>query len=237
MSGVLTDLWHLQETDSEIERLKKQFATLDDGTNLRGQFEKWTQERTALRSELEKTRADLTDSELRLGSLEEKKAAVERQLYGGQTTNPREVVDLQRELASIAEVRDRLETKVLQLMDAVEQLQAQMSEKSRQVELGERQLAQVEGNYASESESRKSQLEQRTMERERLAQGLGQALLERYERIKRSAGGKGASLIARGACSECRMQVPAYVLREVREGGAVVTCEHCGRLLCAVEGT
>jgi hypothetical protein len=236
LSRILANLWQLQQADVEIERLRSQLKTLESGAALRSQLEKWKQEGETLRIKREAARTELKDGELKLGSLEEKKAAVEKQLYGGQTTNPREVVDLQRELASLAEVRDRLETKVLGLLDLGEELQAQFAQKGQGIEQGEQELSRVEAEFASETERLQTRLAALEEERAKSAESIEKSTLERYVRIKQSAGGKGASLVARGACSECHMAVPNYVLMEIIEGGAVVTCEHCGRLLCMLEG-
>lgn len=232
MNAPMQSLWRLQETDAEAERLRQQRASLDNGATLRGQLDVWRGQKQALRAKLEATRGELKDAELRLGGLEQKKANEEKELYGGHTTNPREVVDLQRDLASLVEVQDRLETQVLGLMDSLEDFKKRLAETNQQVEEGEKELARIEANFASETERIEARLRQLEGERKALADSLDPGLFERYEQIRKSAGGRGASLVLRGACSECRMGVPTYVIREIRESSSLVTCQHCGRLLC-----
>ena len=235
MTGALANLWSLQQADSEVQQLQQELAALDSGASLRSQLETWRAERDDLRQKLASTKRELSDGELRLGSLEEKKSSVEKLLFSGQTTNPREVLDLQRELASLGESKDRLETKLLELMDSLENEQSRLAEMQRQVEQAEQELSRLEANCASETQRLNLRLQERREERVRLAAALDRGLSDRYERIKQSGKGKGACQIVRGACGECHMAVPVYALRDIREHGAILTCEHCGRLLCLVD--
>src|SRR5207302_1201480 len=74
----LTELWNLQQIDSDIHRLKRERGRLDEGAALRQAWQAAVKAVEALEARLRKLRADLADAELELKKIEGKKADFER---------------------------------------------------------------------------------------------------------------------------------------------------------------
>ena len=56
-------------------------------------------------------------------------------------------------------------------------------------------------------------------------------LLNLYNRKKQRLGFKVLSLVQKKTCSACHMVIPSLILKEVKQGNQLVTCENCGRIL------
>ena len=103
------NLYHLQQLDTEgntgRRRLVEIGAALKDDRELR-------EARRSLETAEQRTRKwtiKQRDLELEIQSLSDKRARSEKRLYGGQVKNPKELTDLQAEVASLQRRRQRLE--------------------------------------------------------------------------------------------------------------------------------
>src|SRR4029079_11104441 len=101
MSTLLQDLQVLltvQTFDSQIDRGKAALAALDTGTSTAAAYNTGKVEFDKLRTKALKAQAAQHDAEMSLQSIETKKAAANKKLYGGSVTASRELENLQREV-------------------------------------------------------------------------------------------------------------------------------------------
>jgi hypothetical protein len=85
-----------------------------------------------------------------------------------------------------------------------------------------------------EDSGRKLGTKQRAFLRERntMVRKLDGTLLRRYERMRQSrVKGNAIVPVVRGVCQGCYMVVTKSLLAQLMEGSALITCEHCGRIL------
>jgi len=68
-------------------------------------------------------------------------------------------------------------------------------------------------------------------DRAKVAEGVAQALQDRYERILRGRAPLALYAVRAGACGHCFTAVPLYRLQKLRNGDTLETCEACGVLL------
>src|SRR5438093_10842489 len=128
MALQLTELWTLQQIDTDIHRLTRERSRLDDGAVLRQAFEAAAREAEGLEARLRKLRTDLADAELELKKIEGKKSDFERRLYEGKTTNPKELTAMEQEIAMLGRQRGRLDESILTLMDSIETTSTELAE-------------------------------------------------------------------------------------------------------------
>ncbi|MEX5632181.1 zinc ribbon domain-containing protein [Parafrankia sp. FMc2] len=154
-------------------------------------------------------------------------------LESGQVGNPRELENLQAELASLARRQGVLEDDALERMEAVDALETRLAGLVGDQEkiTGERQAAEERrdeqfGEIDAEAAKRRT-------ERESLAPALPEPLVVLYERIRGSSGGVGAAALVRRRCQGCHLELSGGDLRAVAAAPAdeVVRCEECRRIL------
>lgn len=168
-----------------------------------------------------------------LASVEAKTAEIEKRLYSGAVTVPRELQAMQGEVESLRRRRSDLEDQVLEVMgerepldDEVHRLEAERT--SRDAEGGRLRAAIAEAEAAIDAE-----MASEREAREAVAAMLPDELSSLYEQLRARLGGIGAARLVNGRCSGCHLALPATELDRIRKEppDALVRCEQCGRLL------
>ncbi len=228
----LKALYAVQQIDSAIQRSKKAQAALDNGTAATAAAEAARSVAQEKRSDWQKSSGDLKDSELKLDTIETKRKSYQQKLYQGTVTNPKELSNIEKEIEALGRQRSDLDGRILELMEEVEQAQAALT-------VAEEEARQAEGHQSATVSAFRSRHEALDLELTDLAQQRrdaatmveDKAALKRYEDIRAKSGGIGIAKIEGNACGGCHMTLPATLIKTVKEGAQMQTCENCGRLL------
>ncbi len=229
MSRVST-LLHLQTIDQE----------LDEKTKRLGQI----QARLASDPALAAARADLESSERQLGDLRgrlrdrelEAKTAdsrikdMERRLYGGHVTNPKELEGLEKELQMLKRQRSALDDQLLELMEGVDQAQTQTNARGSALVQSEGARAEDLNQLNREQETLTAQVAAITSDRDQIRASLDEDARRVYDQLRRRLG-RAVAQIRRDSCSVCGVSVPTGLIQRARTGAEIVYCSGCGRIL------
>jgi predicted nucleic acid-binding Zn-ribbon protein len=145
----------------------------------------------------------------------------------------REVTALQHELDSLARRQGDLEDQELELMERQEAAAAALAaaqagrekavaDRERAEQLRDDALADIADSTARHEAARAA-----------AANGVPQALLALYDRIRTQTGTTGAALLKARQCQGCRIELFGKELAAVRNAAPdeVVRCDNCGRVL------
>ena len=224
-------LYSLQELDLAVDVVNSQKAEVEREL---GAGIALDQVKAALLAERE--RFQEVDSlhrlqQLEAGSLRERSAQLEQQLYGGALTNPRDLGPLEQEASN---VRGQLEQRDLELLE----LSLQVEECRDRCATLEKGYADTQAAWERRQGELREQLQRLVAEREgiaerraQLAATLDPSELRRYESLRKTKGGRAVAKVVRGLCQDCRMSLPTQQLQRVRAGRQTVLCNSCGRIL------
>jgi hypothetical protein len=224
-------LYDLQQVDLEIEtvarRLKKIAAQLGESPELR-------QARKAVadaEARLSKSRAQMHNLELEVNGLLQKIEANEERLYSGRVGNPKELANLQDEVASLKRWRAKKEEDLLEAMLATEEAEASLAEaQSIMAQVSENWRA-AQGDLGDEQARLEARLQELREQRANLTAAAGPEDVAAYERLRRSKGGRAVAAVVNGICQGCRMNPPSSQVQHARQGIDLVFCNNCGRIL------
>lgn len=231
MKQELKALSDLQAIDTKLATAKKALAALDAGAALKqglAQTETILANRAAA---LHKSQAELKESELKLSSLESKKKDFEAKLYAGKVTNPKELSGIQQELAMIKRNREKLDERILELYEVIEQQKKPVQEAEERREQFKTRLEQVLAQQKSKNQALTAEIAELTAEREKAVTALPKQLLSKYEMVSSRTGGVGIAPLTDGRCGGCKTAVTPFIQRKLREGTEYQFCESCGRFL------
>ena len=223
----------------QLYQLEKSDTSLDEArSTLRG-VEAELQDRSAItrmETQLEEERERLADEERKrrvaeseVQDVEAKVAGVKEKLYSGKVTNPRELVNLERELRQHESILKGKDETALDLMLRVDEMRTSTEAKSNQLGEARRHFERRRGELESQRAELKKQIAALEEQHERMVSNIVPHALELYQML-RATGGRAVVEVERGVCVGCRLSVPVNELRSL-EGEELVRCSNCGRIL------
>lgn len=229
-------LLDLQELDSGIDRLAARRRTLPE----LAEIERLTARLRELAGQLEAAASAQNDTARAQARLEAdvenvRSRAVRDQgrLDSGAISSPRELENLQSEIASLTRRRDTLEDELLELMEAAENATSAADALNAEREQVQAERAAAVERRDAEWAAIDEDSAQQQAARAQLAPQLPAELVALYERIRASSGGIGAARLYRRRCEGCHMELSGGDLSEVVEAPPerVLRHEECRRIL------
>jgi len=226
----LTVLYRLQQSDLQLEDNAEALSRLEGSSEgseaLRQAEAAWE------KAKAEKREGDrkLKNAELQLASLENEKKQTQEKLYSGKVTNSKELSQLEKDLESLGKRRSQLDGEVLDFMDKLEKADALLVSSERK--LAETKSQDAESHAAGES--RKAELQKLRGElearRQSLVQSLDEAILEKYQDLRKRHAGLAIVKLQKNSCGGCFMLVPESSIQKVKVL-ELEYCSSCGRIL------
>jgi len=232
----LVRLLEVQDHDTVIDQLRHrrqnlpERAELGSATARLAVLEDRSKEVGTQREELASRQGGL---EHQIEASKSRKADLERRMFGGLVTAPRELQAMDEEVKHLVRHIAELEDRELEVVEAVEPLDADLrtaqDERVALEELVERlreAIATSEGSLAAE-------LAAQSTERDAVAGDVPKELLVRYEQLRKKLGGTGAARLIGGSCGGCHLALPSMEVDRIRRAPpeAIITCDQCGRIL------
>ena len=223
-------LYELQQLEEEFAHARQDLGTVEKelrDTRLLVQARARAEE---LRASAEKLLHQQRDLELRIAGLDEQIRGVDQKLYGGGTTNPKELQSLQDDTRMLQRQKGEQEDRLLDLMLRAETVQ-------KDLVVAEEALRSAEATRGAEHQRLGKEQERLTQETARLEQGQREATarltsqeLSLYQSLKASRG-QAVSKVERGICRACGISLPSHEMQRARAAQELVRCGSCGRLL------
>jgi hypothetical protein len=157
----------------------------------------------------------------------------DQKLLDSGSVSPKEMTNLQHELASLKRRQSDLEDQELELMERLE-----VAEKALAV--AQSGLDQARADLERARQLRDDALadiadstKRHEAARAEVAGGISAPLLSLYDRIRTQTGSTGAAMLKARQCQGCRIELYGNELSAVRNADPheVVRCENCGRIL------
>ena len=184
-----------------------------------------------IESEIESRTAARREVESIAQRLEEKIEAVERKLYGGSITNPRELSAYEDERKLHRDHLNAEENKLLELMVEMDDLEAVRDRAhERSVEIEAKRRSEIV-DLERDQERLLSSLEELRRRREDAAALVDPPALETYESLRRSLNGYVVAKVERSLCQGCRLALSTMELQRAKSSQSIVQCGSCRRIL------
>ena len=231
--GIGEELYRLQQLDSEWDadqrRLLEIGAALKDDRMLREARQRVKKAQERVQTWQTKQR----DLELEIESLSSKMSRSKERLYGGKVKNPKELADLQAEIASLKRRRQKLEDTLLEAMINREEAETARGEAEAYLEEVESDRAAQREDLEEERETLEQRLEKIEQRRKSIVPQIDARTMEIYEKVRERKGGQAVAQIRGDACSVCGVTVPPSMEWKLRQG-ELIQCDTCGRILVSV---
>jgi predicted nucleic acid-binding Zn-ribbon protein len=180
---------------------------------------------------LRKSQNQLKKIEQEVATKRSKLEQSENNLYSGRIHIPKELQDIQNEVAALKRFISTLEDKQLEAMLIVEADQAE-------AEQGQENYHKVEGEVATDQSTQRGELntiaankERLLIERDAVAQQITSENQLLYEKLRKSRRGIAVAAIVDESCSACGSTLTPAECQVARSPKNIVFCPSCGRIV------
>lgn len=226
----------VQEVDTDLDRHRHRRATLeerDQASELAGRLRGLDADLAAAEEAVNDVAVRQSALEADLAATESRITGVNRRLYGGEVSAPRDLEAMAADVRAMERRRSELEDRGLEILEEREPL----DERVAALVVGREEVVAAAGVVADRIAAAEAEIDAEMVildERRRgLAAVVAPDLLATYERLRARLGGVGAARLVGSRCDGCHLILPAADLDRIRHlpADAVVTCEECGRIL------
>jgi len=227
-------LLNLQDVDSTIDRLNRRLTEIRAALH---ETDELITARSALRAAEESVtqkRAQRKDLELADAGLETRVKEAERRLYSGVVKNPKELLDLQNDIASSKRQKDTLDDQLFAAMVALEEAEAGLKACSDTLLEVEAEWRASQGDLASELTQLEQERVERTVEQTETRAKLSATDLAQYDQLRRRKGGAAVVEMEGSVCGACGVRVTAHILQQLSQADQLARCGNCERILVRV---
>lgn len=226
-------LYRLQLLDSHIDwletRIKEIEAILQDDQTLRLAQENMQQAEQDYQEAHKALRA--AEGEVRAQRLKIEQS--EATLYGGKVRNPKELQDLQNEVASLKRYLEVLEDRQLEAMLVEEENASKKELAVKSYEQVKQASLQQHSEMSQEQKKLLSDLENYQQERQAAIGSIESADLRLYAQLRKLRRGIAVAKVTDRACTACGSTLNTALLHAARSPNQINLCDTCGRILYA----
>lgn len=222
-------LHKLQQLDLELQEKQQELSDVEDKLSDNKALLAAETKLASQKQQLEDARKKQKSSEWELDDLQERIKQVDSKLYGGKTKDPKELVNLEKEVKGLKTQIKTKEDSLLGLMSQVEQIESDVRATAEESEHLNRDWAQTQEALGPRKGELEIELGGLKGERSRLTQQIDSEALNIYERI-RLARGQAVVKVERGRCLGCHIAVPTSQWQKAKTGD-LIQCNNCSRIL------
>ncbi len=224
-------LYRLQQIDTHQDRLS---ARIDEIETLRQKDENLfaaIESHAKTNAVLQRLSTELKRAEENVRDQRIKIETSEAALYGGKIRNPKELQDLQQEIASLKKYLSVLEERQFELMLEIEEAEKAYSEASISLSLETSRNENTLVDLNKEEENLKNELTHLSDERQAAQAAFNPNEIHLYESLRKQRRGVAVARVVNKACSACGSTLSAALLQAAYSPGQISRCETCGRIL------
>jgi hypothetical protein len=226
-----SDLFALQEIDLRRDARRAMIADIEARLGETPEVIAAREAVVAAETNLKGLQAQQRRLEAKLEDLDAKMRPLETRMYNGSVRNPKELTDMQKELNHFKAQRSELDDDGLEMIEAIESATGTLKQRQEALKRAEadwqadqKDLVEDKGEAEVEFASLESERGLRTADMDRSMLGL-------YESLRSTKAGRPVARVERGTCQGCRITLPTHLVQQVRNGGVLVQCPSCERIL------
>jgi len=222
-------LYKLQQLDLELQKKLQELSEINHELSDNKALVAAESKLSSYKEQLADVSRKQKNSEWELEDLQEKIRQIDSKLYSGTTKDPKELVNLEKEVKGLkSQIRPK-EDAFLGLMSQMEEIEANVKTTIEEIEGLRQEWEQKQETFGQRKSEIETLLAKDKEDRVALAQQLDSEALNTYERIRLSIG-QAVAKVERGKCQGCHIAVPTSQWQKVKAGD-LIQCNSCSRIL------
>ncbi|HXZ30260.1 MAG TPA: C4-type zinc ribbon domain-containing protein [Dehalococcoidia bacterium] len=227
--SLAAQLYKLQQLDLELQKKQQELSEVENQLSDNKALVAAESRLASQREQLEDARKKQKSSEWELEDLQEKIKQIDSKLYGGKTKDPKELVNLEKEVKGLKSQIRTKEDALLGFMSQVEEMEGRAKTTAGELERLKKEWEQTQETLRPRKREIEITLADLKGERSRSAGQIDSEAFNIYERI-RLARGQPVVKVERGRCLGCHITVPTSQWQKAKAGD-LIQCNNCSRIL------
>jgi uncharacterized protein len=226
-------LLRLQQIDSQLDSAHARLNEIDRIMSEDRRLKSAQEEEAQKNSRLKDIRTILNQAEAEVKAQQIKIEQTESSLYGGKVSNPKELQDLQKELAALKRYLSVLEDRQLEQMLLAEDADSEYRLAVEELEVVRSEVASQHGSLVKEQEILQKDIQRMEGERQAAASTIEADHVALYEQLRKQRKGIAVSKVSDRACSACGSTLTPSMVQSAQSPNIITRCTFCGRILYA----
>ncbi len=232
MSAAL-GLYRLQQVDSQMDQIHARLKTIQETLQNDGVVRRASEDLASAENRNKSAERDMKSTEAEFEKQRLKIEQAEASLYGGKVQNPKELQDLQNDVASLKRHLDTLENRELEAMMAFESTEKEYRAAIAQLEQAQASASSQHSEFTKESEALQREIERLASERKAVMSDLPHSSIENYDQLRARKHGLAVATVSDSACAACGTTLTPAQQQNARSTAQLFNCPTCGRILYA----
>lgn len=224
-------LFRLQQVDSQIDRARLKLSTIQKTLENDAELKQAVTKLETSQKENHHALHQMKNAESEVQAQKIKIEQAESSLYGGSVKNPKELQDLQKDVASLKKHLVTLEERELEAMVNSETASSEYEKAKTELEILQAKRGNEHKTLIDEQTELTTQLERLAEEREASVTPIDVKMLQSYDELRKNKRGVAIAEIQDGACASCGTDLNASTQQNAKR--QIVPCPSCGRILFA----
>lgn len=236
MNSQLQAIIQLQELDNRIAALQAAIAALPlHLRDIEKQLNDITEANLAATNRIAANQQQRRQFDADIQALEQKISKYNNQLLDVKTNEEYKALLHEIEFSK-AEIR-KTEDKILELMIAADGDEKRLRETGEEFKRQQQQVAQEQREAEAVSRQKQKELDVLLVERQHLQAGVGDTLMDLYNRISKLRNGIVVAEVKDQICTVCHVMIRPQTYNEVMRNSEIIQCSNCGRIQYWVPAT
>jgi len=226
-----SNLYRLQQIDSPIDQARARIREIEVELNnnaalsqaqeyVKNAEQSLRDARTALR----KTEETVQDQRVKINQ-------AESVLYGGKVRNPKELQDLENDVAALKRFLGVLEDRQLDAMLALEDAEREHEHATVKFDEAQAQTVEQQAGLKGELTQLQKTIERLEIERQAASTAVNPADFNLYEQLRQTRRGVAVAKVSSQACGACGSLLTPALVQAANSSNQLIRCTSCGRIL------
>jgi uncharacterized protein len=230
MSHTLS-LFRLQQIDTQIDRLQIRLNNIQKELDEDAELRRVNEHVEAAEFRCKNAELALKQAEKQVQNQLIKIEQTQSSLYGGKSHSPKELQDLQNDVASLKRYLVTLEDRQIDAMQESETAEADQQLLLDELKTAIDKRTKLNAGFSQEQEILKNDLDRFSTERKAVAGGIPPTEITLYDQLRQQRRGIAVAVIADNSCQACGSILSLAQIQSARSSGQMVLCPSCGRIL------
>ena len=224
-------MYRLQQIDSPIDQARARIREIEVELSNNAALSQAQEYVKSTEQSLQDARKSLRKTEETVQDQRVKINQAESVLYGGKVRNPKELQDLQNDVAALKRYLSVLEDRQLDAMLALEDAEREHEQATGKLEEAQAHTAEQQAGLRGEFTQLHKTVERLDIERQAAATAVNPADLTLYEQLRQTRRGVAVAKVSSQACGACGSLLTPALVQAANSSNQLIRCTSCGRIL------